>query len=370
MAVVKEAVFNQKKRPLRRTRIPVWEVLASVAVLACLAAMVIWYASKRGDFNPEERDISTALLTENSVTDTLYRTPVQRWAEPGQAGGDASPALGIFPAGVLDGGWQAASRVQDFDKETLYEKIDGAAEQYFQFGFKMLRYLSIGKADADLEISMELYDMESFQNALGIFAAQKDASKATEPVGAAHCYWTEAGAIGIFNNIYFKLSGNSGDKAILDKSRQLIETLSKIDTGEAKTPAPFVILTEKLKIPFERISYEKQDVFQYDFAKDFWFGRPAADSDLQYYLHAAANEEEAASLFAKILENHLYDYDVVDKKETDVVFKHKFLNTFMTLQRRGAMVFGVDNVTDEAALKPATAQLAAALNLEASGSEQ
>jgi hypothetical protein len=371
VAACEERVFNKSKRPFRRTHIPLGETAAAVVILAALGLAAAWYASKARDFDPSERDIATELLVAGSVTDTLYRTPVQRWAEPGQAmGASAAPALGVFPAALLDNGWEPTSRVQEFNKETLYEKIDGAAEQYFQFGFKMLHYVALGKPAEDLEISVELYDMESFQNALGIFAAQKDAGRSTERIGRAQCYTTGAGVIGLFDNYYFKLAGNSGTPAIHDKARQMTEALSQISTDAAATTLPFLAFTEKLGIPLERISYEKQDVFQYDFAGDFWFAQAAAESDLRYYIHAAKNPEDAAALFDNLLQNHVYDYDVVEKSERRAVLKHKYLGTFLTLECHAELVFGLDNAPDQAALEAPSRALLAALDVEAPAREQ
>lgn len=360
----REPVFNPRMRSLRRTRISAAESFVSLIILLFLTAVAFWVASKRDDFDPRERDVATATLEQNTVADTLYRSPVQRWSDPAQPQSAAAPDLGIFPSAILDGGWQTASRLQRFDSDTLYEKINGAAEQYFQFGFKELHYLVLGKPGADLEISLELYDMGLFQNALGVFAAQRDEGKAIERSGKAYYYPTLAGAIGITGGIYFRFTANQTEAIIQEKALQLVSVMSGLDTGSEAAPQPFLILSEKLAIPFDDIAYERTDVFQYAFAKDFWFGKPKKNSDLRYYLHEAANPEDAAVLFDKLLENNLYDYTVVSRADSDVVFKHKFLETYSTLNRRQNLVFGIDNAPDQAALDAALPLLSGALDVD------
>jgi len=360
----REPVFNPRKRSLRRTRISPGETFSSLAILLLLAAVVFWVASKRDDYDPRERDIATATLEQNAVADTLYRSPVQRWSDPAQPQTAAAPDLGIFPPAILDGGWQTVSRLQRFDPDTLYEKIDGAAEQYFQFGFKELHYLVLGKPGTGLEISLELYDMGLFQNALGVFAAQRDEDKAIERSGKAYYYPTLVGAIGITGGIYFRFTANQTESIVQEKALQLVKVMSNLDTGTDTIPRPFLILSDTLGIPFANIAYERTDVFQYAFAKDFWFGKPKKDSDLRYYLHEAATPEDASALFDKLLDNNVYDYAVISRTGSDVVFKHKFLETFSTLNRRQNLVFGIDNAPDQAALEEALPVLSGALGVD------
>jgi len=116
-----------------------------------------------------------------------------------------------------------------------------------------------------------------------------------------------------------------------------------------------------LGIPFDAVAYQRNDVFQYDFAKDFWFGTPSPDSDLSYYVHQAESPDAAKALFDKLLENHRYDYEVLQGTEHDVLLRHRFLDTFMTLNRRGGLVFGVDNAPEQGELQESLDTLLGAL---------
>ena len=116
-----------------------------------------------------------------------------------------------------------------------------------------------------------------------------------------------------------------------------------------------------MKVPFERIIYERQDVFQFDFARDFWFARPDARADLRCYVHEAASEGDARQLFDRLYEENLYDHTRMNEAPQGVVLKHNFLGTFLALNRNGSYIFGVDNAPDEKVLKQHLNSLAEAL---------
>ncbi len=357
----KAKVFNNRKRRVYRSQVPSGEVVVGVVVLCVLVAAGAWFALKRGDFDPAERDISMAALINDSVVDTMYRTPLRPWADPSVPQAAAGPDLGIFPPGITDGGWQPSSRLQRFNPDTLYEKINGAADQFLQFGFEELHYVSLQRAEFGEELSVELYDMGNLPNALGIFVAQKDRGKATESMNQARYYPTEAGAMALISPYYLRLAGNDSSPDIRDKAQQIVGAISAGVASEAQPPRPYAVLTDVLAIPFDALAYERSNVFQFDFAEDFWFGQPEADSDLRYYLHEATGAAEATALYAKLLENNLFDYTLVEQWEEGAILEHRFLKTFAAMQHQNGLVLGVEHAKDQKTLETALDTLLGAL---------
>ncbi|MBI2436074.1 MAG: hypothetical protein HYV26_24720 [Candidatus Hydrogenedentes bacterium] len=305
-----------------------------------------WFSAQHDNFNPAERDISDSLMEAGSMEDLLYRTPLQRWTDPAVAHAESVPAtdLGIFPPTILEGGWQAATRVQEFDESNVYEKIDGAADQYMQYGFKYLHFIGLEHSQAANSLNIELYDMGGFPNALGIFNTQRSAERQIEQVEGAYFYLTEAGAIGITGPYYFKFTGDENAPAMVEKGRQLVAQMSKLVQGQVSVPAAFAVLQDKLNVPVDGIAFESSDVFQYGFAKDFWFGKPDPRGDMRYFVHEAADEAVGKDLFGQLRENLLADYSEVQNADTRVVLKHQFLGNYFVLERHGATVYGVENI--------------------------
>jgi len=336
-----------------------------VVLLIVLTGFGLWFASKKDDYNPAERDISIEVMKNDAVVDTLYRTPLQRWRDPSADGTEKNGApvyqLGPFPASILEGGWEPSTRLQRFDESNLFEKINGAAPQYFQYGFRELIYLSIRNPESEQEINIELYDMGSLPNAIGIFAAQRDDDQELTELGPAHYFPTPAGALGVIGSYYFKLTGNSNSAALQKKAVQIVRVLGDMDVNAPEIPQIYQVFSERLKIPFARITYEKSDVFQYDFAHDFWFARPESDSDLRYYVHEADSAENAQALFAELYKNHLYDYSSASENQGCAVLKHNYLGSFMALCRKLNVVFGVEGAPDPATVEKTLEHLEKAL---------
>lgn len=345
----KEPIFNPRKRRVFRSAIPRSEVIFGAVFLLIVVGMTAWVAAQHDNYDPTERDISMDLMEEGSVEDTLYRTPLQRWRDPAAPAVAGAPDvdLGIFPAAMTNGGWIPATRVQTFDESTLYEKINGAAPQYFAFGFVMLHFLGMENAAAGVEINVELYDQGTFENALGIFAAQRDAERTVEHLGPVHFYKTGIGAIGMVDRFYFKITGSDEGPEIEQKTNELLSAFSTLAGENAEPPKAFVVLRDTLNIPFEGIAFEKSDVFQFQFANDFWFGTPDNAEGLRYYIHHASDETQAIELYDLLLENQLFDYNEIARTEDTAILNHKFLETKLAMKRTGAWLFGFDGAPPE-----------------------
>ncbi len=267
--------------------------------------------------------------------------------------------LGVFPEAVLEGGWAIASPAEHFDTETIFNKIDGAADQFIQYGLKQADFLSL-RNEAGLEIMIERYDMAAFENALGLFAAQRGKEKRVERQGGAWWYAINPGAIGFSGSIYFKVVGNKPDAGLQEKAVRLIGVLDK-SVSESALPATFTLLLEQLKVPFEGISFEKNDAFQYHFAREFWFGKARKEEPQRWFLHEAKRPEEAGKLRDQLLENFLFDFDLIKRLDTGAILKHKYLKTFTQLEALGVWVFGVEGAPDESALASASQAITAIL---------
>jgi hypothetical protein len=342
-------VLTDRPRKIFRHYIGPSEILFGVFFIAFTIAMGAWFYLQRDQYDPEDRDISMDVLLAQQVQDRLWEPPLQRWVEPGTlAAPGAAPGvdLKIFPASVLSDGWVDDSRVEIFDWENLADKINGQETQYKAFGFQSLHFLGIAQPDQDLIVNIELYDMGSFQNALGIFAAQRSAGSRVEKHGSAYLYLTEVGALGIADKYYFKFTGNEESDLIRQHALKVVIDFASSLEGGGAVPKGFALLADGLGIEFSGIAYQPEDVFQYAFAKDFWFGTKTAGGNEKYFVHQAATEDEAVALIEQILEEHQWDYTLVSREGTRAVLEHDFLKTYFSIDHKGDFVFGVDQAPD------------------------
>jgi hypothetical protein len=77
--------------------------------------------------------------------------------------------------------WKSEGKPQAFNKDNLYEHIDGAAEFYLSYGFETLQVANWNNNGAELTI--EVYDHADALHAYGIYSIEKSAKAETLPVG-------------------------------------------------------------------------------------------------------------------------------------------------------------------------------------------
>lgn len=358
----RERLVTPHKRKVLRKKITFAETLFGGSFVILVVLGTLWIAAQGDNFNPADRDIDYALLQEQSVEEDLYTPPLKRWADPAAtaAAGAALPQLGPFPSSILSGGWEIDGRVESFDESNVYEKINGAAEQYRAFGFRVLHYVTL--AAGDLFLNVEVYDQGEFRNVLGLFAAQRAPGRQVKSRGEIYYYETPVGVIGGFRNLYFKIAGSASDPAVIDKARSLIDAISGMETSSSHPPRAYSVLTATLGVPFDGLEYQRENVFHYDFLGDVWFG--AAREGARYFIHEAPGEDEAAALFSRLGEEQLQEHAASEEGDGRLLMQHKFLKTWFALERRGPYVFGIDGAGGPEAARGSLARLEEALDVE------
>ncbi len=157
-AAVENRIFNPGKRRILRSHVSMAEIVSGAAVVLSLAVTVLWIAAQQDNFNPAERDLPYEMLAAQPAGDRLYRTPLVGWVEPGRsaAGGAAAGQvdMGLIPVEILSGGWAISSRPRRFDRETLFEKINGEAEKFIRQNFRALHFVAIKNAATGDELAI------------------------------------------------------------------------------------------------------------------------------------------------------------------------------------------------------------------------
>ena len=266
--------FNPKKRRLARKHIPFGENIAAFILLCGLAGMLLWVTAQRTNYNPENRDISPEYLLQSSSRKQLYSLPFKPWVESGTETQTTTQALaqnlGIFPESIVDQEWVAESRVKQFSPDTLFEKINGEAEKFLRQGFQALHYIVLTSQADGSELAIELYDQGDMGGSMGIFSDHMSEDNVIEQSGPVIFFRTQAGAIGRKGQYFFRIAGDRENENIRQKSVQLTQAFALLqEEAEEGVSKEFQILNSRLEIPSERISLQRENVFQFDFVKDF-----------------------------------------------------------------------------------------------------
>lgn len=341
-----DKILNPLRRKILRRRFSNAELVFGPVFLVLLVLVAVWIFRQQDNFDPGERDIAFTQLQEDSVEDNLYRRPVQRWMEPGAVLAGSGPAfdLGILPRSILNDGWEPDGRLETYDPENLYQKINGAAEQYLAYGFTELDYLTLAKGGEF--VTLELYDQATFPNVLGLFSAQGGGTRKVEKEGDLFFFRTPAGAIGGYGNYYFKISASTNAGPALNKAMSMVKNLTSLPVNTGSVPLPYRLLTGPLGVGFEQIAYIRDNVFQYDFLSEFWFAPLDGGGEARIFLHQAGSDDEAANQFGSLVEEQSYEYELKVSEPENAVLQHEYLKTIFAVRRRGDMIYGVDGAGD------------------------
>lgn len=97
----------------------------------------------------------------------------------------------VVPDKIL--GWKLQEKVETYDRETIFNYIDGAGEVYLAYGFQQVFVYHYSKTD-EPEITVEIFDMDSDEDAFGVFSYSREEEKAGigqgyEFRGNLLCFW-------------------------------------------------------------------------------------------------------------------------------------------------------------------------------------
>lgn len=87
----------------------------------------------------------------------------------------------LLPAPACVDGWVMDGKVMLYDKDTLFDRINGESELYFPYGFEKLAYARYeSRKDPKIALDADVYAMGSLLDAFGMFAnyRRKDSTAA------------------------------------------------------------------------------------------------------------------------------------------------------------------------------------------------
>ena len=91
----------------------------------------------------------------------------------------------VLPGKSFAKDWVIEEKVKLYDKDTLFDHIDGEAELYFPYGFDALATASyVNKQNPDLSIVADVYRMASVLDAFGIYSNYRKANNLWVTIGA------------------------------------------------------------------------------------------------------------------------------------------------------------------------------------------
>ena len=338
-----QKIFNPKKRRPNRKVILLSDTISSLVILGFLAALVFWVLGQKNHFNPADRDLNINQLSQISKSTPLYHKPLKRWTESGFDQKKAEPKLAVFPKSILSNEWQVKKRIKQFNRDNLFEKINGEAERFLDYHFKNLFYLNLVHRNQQDEIDIELYDQGGIPGSMGIFSEHRSEGNLIKKEKNVIYFETAIGAIGRVENYFFRISGLNKNEITRNKIVQIANNFSELVKVEEKIDFGIFIFKEKLKIPDTDISHKSQNVFQYDFAQDFWFAKPDPQNKGRLFVHENTTSNAVSELFNQLKIEIEYEFTIIEQTPNSLLAKHNFLKSYFSMIKQDKYLIGFEN---------------------------
>ena len=194
-------------------------------------------------------------------------------------------------------GWQMPGKVETFLPQTLYEHINGAAENFLGYDFRELAVRNYVN-DQKQTVSAEIYFHGSQDNAFGIYSSEKPLAGDYLRIGAQGYY--EEGVLNFISDSYYvKLNGfdlgANGRQTLLDLARRIAAAIG----GKSTMPETLAAFPAQGKI-----ENSERYILHNFLGHDFLHSAFVADYDLQgqkfqLFIMPAGSEDEARAMLQK-----------------------------------------------------------------------
>jgi hypothetical protein len=162
---------------------------------------------------------------------------------------DAQSQLQSFLPDTVQG-WRASGHDRTFDGDNLFDYIDGGAELYLSYGFRLLISREY-KGDDPPDIIVDVFDMGTSENAFGVFSHSRETMD--ESFGQGSQY-TEGLLLFWKDRYYVSILASPETETSKEACLSLASHISGAIPGTGRLPAVVDLLPEESLVP-ETIRY-------------------------------------------------------------------------------------------------------------------
>ena len=282
------------------------------------------------------------------------------------------PIAAQLPLTDLPAGWTVGKsgdrRLETFNAENLFEKIDGRAESFIQYDVKGMAYTfyhPIG--DPSNEVQVYIFQMADALKAFGKYGSEKPDDAKAQPIGSEG--YAAAGSTLFYAGPYYTQIVSTVDDpkfaafALELGKRIAAKQMPKPEASdEGGKPKKIVTTPESIfallptKPERNGTKYVAQDVFGYSFLADvFMADYQQGDITWQGFLRPYKDADEAKAIFEKYVENAKTDGAEIKTIEADGADRMVVVSSIGLVDvvfRKGNVVAGANGATEA---KPAEA---------------
>ncbi len=153
-------------------------------------------------------------------------------------------------------GWKSVSEIMQYNPDNLWEYINGAADQFIDYGFHNLRVQEF--STDSVTISVDIYDMKQPLSAFGIYNTESRGVTPRLSIGTEAIITPPSQALMFKGKFYIKIYAFKG-KLSQSSGKEVLESIAEKLPGEGSFPPEVSLLPRENQVPgsigFTRVGY-------------------------------------------------------------------------------------------------------------------
>jgi hypothetical protein len=236
-------------------------------------------------------------------------------------------------------GW-SKSELKEYNSETLWEYINGAADYYIGYGFEKLQLVEYTNKD-DVYIKAEIYYHNTPLNAYGIYAYER--SEGVEFIDYGLEGYIIYSSLNLVNSsCYVKINCNESTEEIISAIKTLGRSISENISEHPEMPGELLDLP-KINQQEHSLKYMPENFMGYSFLENFVSAEYRSD-DKKYELFVSHTESQENAL--SMLQKYLATFKTEASPENNTLYEvDDIFNGSVYLIVYNNKLFGVFNAT-------------------------
>ena len=241
-------------------------------------------------------------------------------------------------------GWELSEPPRAYLPPTLFEYIDGAAENYLSYAFQELIVANYKRAESPATLTLEVYEMGSDRNAFGIYSSERFPESRFLPLGN-EAYYEDGTLNFVVGSSYVKLlcfDCGDGDETVLRRFAGEVETKVR---EKGRLPELLQVFPRDGLVAHSE-KFILHNVLGFAFLHDgFIAGYKVQDQEFDLFIIEAKDEREAGDMLTRYLDIQKKNNQTPETIPAGIRFKDRYAKN-VYLARAGNLVLGVMRIQD------------------------
>jgi hypothetical protein len=237
-------------------------------------------------------------------------------------------------------GWKSIEEVMYYNPDNLWEYINGAADQFIDYGFQTM---SMGEFSAEsIAVSIDIYDMGKPLHAFGVYATESRGITERFSIGAEAVIVPPSQCLMFKGKYYVKIYAFEGELSVTS-GKDLLQEIASALPGTNAMPAELDLLPIKGRIEGSQ-GYTKVGYLGLSELKNCAYAtfKECDGQEFQYYKIIPSADETEKDILSNLGENwHKMDID-----EYPVYYRTIPYQGMTGLVLTAAGIFGVTDAQD------------------------